>query len=85
MHINCISDLDGKTYAFDAGGGMLTDRWLKIENNWYYFSGNGAMKKNGWALIGGKWYYFYPDGRMAADVLTPDGEMLGKDGAWIQK
>ena len=85
MHINCISDLDGKTYAFDEGGGMLTDRWLKIENNWYYFSGNGAMKKNGWALIGGKWYYFYPDGRMAADVLTPDGEMLGKDGAWIQK
>lgn len=85
MHINCISDLDGKTYAFDEGGGMLTDRWLKIENNWYYFSGNGAMKKNGWALIGGKWYYFYPDGRMAADILTPDGEMLGKDGAWIQK
>ena len=85
MHINCISDLDGKTYAFDEGGGMLTDRWLKIENNWYYFFGNGAMKKNGWALIGGKWYYFYPDGRMAADVLTPDGEMLGKDGAWIQK
>ena len=43
----------------------------------------------GWHLIDGKWYYFNPEahgklGAMYADGVTPDGYLVGKDGARIE-
>lgn len=48
----------------------------------------GAMV-TGWQLIDGKWYYFNPvsDGRkgaMYAGQMTPDGYLVGTDGARIE-
>ena len=66
---------------------------LDADGSWYYLNPvsdgyRGAMV-TGWHLIDGKWYYFNPEahgklGAMYADGVTPDGYLVGKDGARIE-
>ena len=54
---------------------------------WFYLEESRAMSV-GWKQIEGKWYYFHTVsdggmGRMYTDQQTPDGYMVGADGAWI--
>lgn len=59
------------------------NEWGYIGDKWYYFGDNGYMR-TGWIELDGKWYCLDPDsGAMYADTVTPDGYLVGSDGAWI--
>lgn len=63
--------------------GVMATGWIQMSGIWYYLNTDGAMA-TGWIQVGGKWYYLNPDGAMAANTRTPDGYMVGADGAWIR-
>lgn len=66
-------------------GSKLVNEWRYVNDYWYYFDGEGVSKQNIWAEINGKWYYFDNFSRMLHDTTTPDGYIVGSDGAWIQE
>ncbi len=60
-------------------------QWIFINDNYYYVESSGAML-TGWQIIDGVWYYFdLTTGIMLHDTITPDGYMVGPNGAWIQE
>ena len=74
-------------------GHMKTGWYLDTDGTWYYLNpvsdGHRGAMVTGWQLIDGKWYYFNPvsDGRkgaMYAGQMTPDGYLVGTDGARIE-
>lgn len=80
----------GDTYKQEDGG-VPTNSWKQILNDWYYFDGNG-VRQTGWLQSGQRWYYLNPtDGKMLTGwqfvngkwyYLNPGGgEMLT---GWIQ-
>lgn len=77
-------NLDGVEYWIDSNGYMATGWRLFVNGDWYYFRSSGAMAKNLWATDNGKWFYLGSDGVMMKDTVTPDGYVLGADGAWIE-
>ena len=77
-------------YYFNDGALMQTD-WLNLNGATYYFvpEGDGwrGRMATGWQQIGEKWYYFEPtagiyQGVMYRGAITPDGHIVGADGAW---
>ena len=75
------------TYFFDVNGNMITG-WLKTaDNKWYFFENQKTINEGkmvyGWRKVGNNWYYFLDDGSMLVNAMTPDGEYVGADGAWI--
>lgn len=59
---------NGKMYAFDENGYMITDSWFNYEtpaygNVWFYAGSSGELLKNQW--LGD--YYLTDDGTMAVD------------------
>ena len=98
MKIGWHQDPDGRWYflhTISDGtlGHMKTGWYLDTDGNWYYLNPvsdgyRGAMV-TGWQLIDEKWYYFnpVPDGKMGAMYaggVTPDGYLVGEDGARIE-
>lgn len=80
----------GNTYK-QADGGVPTNCWKQILDDWYYFDGNG-IRQTGWLQSGQRWYYLNPaDGKMLTGwqlvngawyYMNPGGgEMLT---GWIQ-
>ncbi len=80
----------GDTYKQEDGG-VPTNSWKLILNDWYYFDGNG-IRQTGWLLSGQRWYYLNPsDGKLTTGwqfinekwyYLNPaGGEMMT---GWIQ-
>ena len=58
-------------------------QWSYIGDKWYYFGADGYMK-TGWICLDEKWYFLDEEsGAMYADTVTPDGYLVGADGAWI--
>lgn len=55
------------------------DEWKEIEGSWYYFDTFGYMVKNSWKGN----YYLGGNGAMLTNCKTPDGYLVGGDGAWI--
>ena len=77
------------TYYFDKEGKMLTGWIHTIDDKWYYMehtkvANEGQMFAVGWKKIQNIWYYFTSDGSMLVNSMTPDGYIVGADGAWIQ-
>lgn len=75
-----------KWYAFDADGYTLKD-WVydAASSKWYYCDGDYGMH-TGWLYTpsNGHWYYLDPtNGDMYASTTTPDGYLVGADGAYI--
>jgi len=77
-------------YFFDGNSTMQTD-WLNYNGATYYFvpdmDGWRGRMATGWHQIGEKWYYFEPtagayQGVMYRGAVTPDGHIVGADGAW---
>lgn len=75
---------DQTDYWIDSDGYMATGWRQFAGGEWYYFRSGGAKAVNYWVMDYGKWFYLGDQGRMLADTVTPDGYVLGADGAWIQ-
>lgn len=77
-------ELQDADYWIDSNGYMATG-WRQFNNGaWYYFRSSGAMAESRWVQDCGKWFYLGADGAMMKGTTTPDGYLLGADGAWIQ-
>ncbi|ETP73766.1 hypothetical protein UYO_0020 [Lachnospiraceae bacterium JC7] len=77
-------------YYFDDSTIMQTD-WFNYNGATYYFvpemDGWRGRMATGWQQIGDKWYYFETtlgasQGQMYRGAMTPDGHVVGADGAW---
>jgi len=77
-------ELQDADYWIDSDGYMATGWRLFNNGAWYYFRSSGAVAENCWIQDCGKWFYLGADGAMMKDTMTPDGYLLGADGAWIQ-
>lgn len=90
---NCWEFIDGRWYAFGAKGLALTGWYTDPAGNRFYLNpvddGTYGAMRTGWQLIEGKMYYFNPssksiEGRLLVNTVTPDGYMVGPDGALLQ-
>ena len=75
------------TYFFDQSGNMITG-WLKTsDGKWYFFENLKTIDEGkmaiGWRKIENVWYYFAEDGSMLRNTMTPDGQYVDNNGAWI--
>ncbi len=81
-----ITNIDGKSYRFEADGYVATDMWFddgyKIDETWYpmwkYATSDGSLAK-GWTEIDGEWYFFDNENFMVTTDIV-DGYYLGEDG-----
>ena len=99
MKTGWYQDVDGSWYFLhtisDGTLGHMHTGWhLDGDGHWYYLNpvsdGHRGAMFTDWHLIDGKWYYFNPvsdgtKGAMYAGRETPDGYLVGEDGAWIEK
>ncbi|WP_349769081.1 hypothetical protein [Hungatella sp.] len=78
---------DGNWYYLIPSSGVMATGWRKIGEKWYYFETAGAgvyvydFAKERWNYGGGTGK---PLGSMYKNEMTPDGWLVGDDGAWIQ-
>ena len=75
------------TYYFNEAGEMITG-WVKTADNKTYFFENAKTTKEGEMIVGWKqiqntWYYFNTDGSLLTNGTTPDGYIVGADGAML--
>lgn len=77
-------------YYFDNDGNMHTN-WFDYNNERFYLmpdkDGWRGRMATGWKNIENKWYYFdivpgSSQGRLYRSSVTPDGHIVGADGAW---
>ena len=82
-----INSIAASTYYFDQNGNMVTGWVQTSDNKWYFFdnykNANEGKMVTGWRVVGNNWYYFMPDGSMLQSGMTPDGYIVGSDGAYI--
>ena len=75
------------TYFFDNLGNMITGWLHTADDKWYFFENlktiNEGKMALGWKKVDNIWYYFIEDGSMLRNAITPDGYIVGDDGAWI--
>ena len=64
----------------NADGSYPANEWKQINGSWYYFNESGYMVASMW--IGN--YYLGESGAMLTNTTTPDGYVVGSDGAWLQ-
>ena len=88
MQNGSIFIITNDTYYFNSSGEMVTGWIQTADNKWYFFenakNGNEGKMALGWKKISDKWYYFIADGSMLVNSITPDGYIVGRDGAMIQ-
>ncbi len=80
---NCFVTIDGKEYAFDTEGKMVTG-WLTLGPNWHYFSNSGAMIRSDWRQDDGLWFYLGADGAMMRNTWIDNVYYVGEDGVWVE-
>lgn len=83
---------DTKEWFHFNGKSVMDIGWIQDGGNWYYLNPTedgvlGAMV-TGWQCLDGTWYYFGEEGNFKGilyqNTTTPDGFMVGLDGAWIE-
>jgi glucan-binding YG repeat protein len=75
-----LKDNNGWWYC-NADKSYTVSNWQSIDGRWYYFNEYGYMV-TGWVFWNSKWYYCGSDGAMYSNATTPDGYLVGSDGAW---
>lgn len=74
------ADETGRWFVLPDGT-YPTSQWRQIHGEWYYFKADGYAATS-WYEVNGKWYYFdLETAKMWKNTKTPDGYMLGIDGA----
>ena len=77
-------------YYFNEAGNMVTN-WFDYNGERFYLvpdrDGWRGRMATGWKNIDNKWYYFEivpgtSQGKMYRSTVTPDGHVVGADGAW---
>lgn len=64
-----------------SDGTYPINSWQKVKGEWYYFDERGYMK-TGWIVWNQRQYYCDKEsGQMFSSCITPDGAMVGADGA----
>ena len=56
---------------------------LNSRQGWQYRQDDGSYARNGWSFINGVYYYFDENSYMLAGEATPDGYIVGANGAWL--
>lgn len=62
---------------------VFAGQWQSDAHGWWYVNDDGQYTSNAWQEIEGKQYYFDENGYMMIETMTPDGYLVGSDGAWI--
>lgn len=58
--------------------------WIQDEYGWKYEKDDGTFQGAGWFKDdNNKFYYFNAFGYILTNTVTPDGAVVGEDGAWI--
>jgi|GEM_PF-6207617 len=65
---------------------MVFNNWIydKADSKWYFLNSDGKMIVNDWTYWKDKWYYLGDTGAMLTDTVTPNGFIVGCDGAWVE-
>ncbi len=59
-------------------------QWQQDKLGWKYENDSREQLTNSWVQdTDGRWYYFGPDSYMNKNTMTPDGCVVGENGAWI--
>lgn len=64
-------------------------QWMQDNTGWWYQKDDGSYLVNGWQWIDGNHdgiaenYYFNADGYCLMNTMTPDGNMVDANGAWV--
>ena len=83
--------MDGNWYYLGSTGAMVTG-WFYDGTHWYYLNpvsnGTKGAMMTGWIFVNSKYYYLNTvsdgtKGAMYANQVTPDGHLVGADGAMI--
>lgn len=74
--------------AIMAGNCLMTNNvfageWKTSPSGWWYQNDDGTYWSDGWQWIDGKCYYFNENGYCLIDTITPDGQLVDENGAWI--
>lgn len=72
--------LGGDGYTLDA---EKDGQWKQNETGWWFENPDGTYPVSTWKEISGNHYYFDENGYMLSNTVTPDGYVVGGDGAWI--
>ena len=74
MYRDGTSEIDGKSYSFDAQGRWTGGTgWNKRGGKWYYYD-EKLHALTYWQQIGGKWYYFNGSGEMQTGWVKSGGK-----------
>ena len=76
---------DGKRYAFDSDGYLLTGGWVSVQADrsdpskavrltWYYADSEGVLLTDGWHEVDGCLYYFNASGAATTNGVATVGE-----------
>lgn len=63
---------------------VFAGQWQQDSKGWWYSYDNSGYAAGKWEEINGKSYYFDNSGYMLSNTTTPDGYLVGPDGAWIK-
>lgn len=85
--------LAGAILSALSAGTAFAGTWEKgqapNQDRWQYSNGDGTYARDGWQWIDGdndgtaEYYYFDSEGWMLSDTITPDGNRVNADGAWV--
>lgn len=63
---------------------IIQGGWQLDEKGWWYLEEDGSYPKEAWKEVSGVWYYFGEDGYLLVNTVTPDGNKVDENGAWVQ-
>lgn len=77
-----LQEINGSIYSVESDG-SLGIGWIPCNGCIYYFNPADGKLQAGWVDDNGTWYYCDEQGRKCGGGYSPDGRLLGDDGALI--
>ena len=78
-------EADKHWYYLDPATGQMAVGWKEIEGKWYFFTPSNTTATYSYDYSTEKWVYMQnrqrPLGSMYSNEMTPDGYLVGADGA----